>query len=405
MLNNVELVTKKKLCCSCGLCANYCKRNAITYEIDQLGFYKPTINRINCSNCGVCLECCPGINDLKCYEHREEFYYYGYSLDEEMRQNAASGGIATELLCYLIENKIVDYVTCVSNRTSRELPQQIVTNDINAIRQMRQSKYCPVKWNDIVAKLDKIEGKIAIVALPCQINSLKKYYSKRKHNIKFFISLMCNHTPSLFAANYLSQAVNHSGELESIQYRGGGWPGFMKLTIAEKKFGSKQEVKFPFRKAWAAGYGKYFKNLRCSVCNDPFAQNADIVFGDSYFLQDTDTIGNTLCIIRNEELLDILQKMKQGHVIALTKGPSIETINKYYKVLFDREIDFTKKNSILHYLHRGIGSKNDLYKPTMKEVRRFLINHFFCTLGKYHFLWRLLARRNKVKELIIKTSL
>lgn len=55
-------------------------------------------------------------------------------MDDEMHLNASSGGIVTELLCYLISNKIVDYVTCVTTRTSENPPKLFITNDIDTIK-------------------------------------------------------------------------------------------------------------------------------------------------------------------------------------------------------------------------------------------------------------------------------
>lgn len=120
------------------------------------------------------------MNDLKDYSFKNSQYFYGYSTNDEMHLNASSGGIVTELLCYLISNKIVDYVTCVTARTDEQLPMQVITNDIEIIKECRTSKYCPVQWKDIVEQIKKIEGTIAIVALPCQINSLKDYFKEQK---------------------------------------------------------------------------------------------------------------------------------------------------------------------------------------------------------------------------------
>ena len=116
---------------------------------------------------------CPGINDLKNYSNHVETYLHGYSLDQEMRMNASSGGVTTELLCYLIEKKIVDFVTCVTNRTADQMPMQILTNNLDVIRSARTSKYCPVKWDGIISEIEKVDGSVAVVALPCQVNSLK----------------------------------------------------------------------------------------------------------------------------------------------------------------------------------------------------------------------------------------
>ena len=405
MLNNVEsVVAKQNLCCSCGLCASYCHQGAIAYRVDNLGFYIPSVDKNKCNNCGLCVKCCPGKNDLKQYKQQDETYLYGYSLDEEMHMNASSGGIATELLCYLIENKIVDYVTCVTNRTSTNLPEQILTNDVALIRASRTSKYCPVKWNNILSKIDAVEGSIAVVALPCQVNSLKKYYQHKKSNIKYYISLFCNHTPSLNAAIYLANSIEPGGKLLSITNRGGGFPGYMKVTISVGEDSSIRKVLLPYRKTMTAGYGKFFKNMRCIVCNDPFAKHADIVMGDSYFLQDTDQKGTTFCIIRNKEIENIMYQMKTKGIIDFKIGPDESIQKKAFKLLFNRERIFEKNVEILKksgiVINTSIQTSNNL--PTIMDILRFKREVILRSLGRYHFLWKYLTKYKNIKKLMIE---
>ncbi len=399
---NIKNVVKFHLCCSCGLCSNYCRHHAITYRINALGFYEPIIDDKKCINCGICLKSCPGINDLKDYTNKESRYFYGYSTDDEMHLNASSGGIVTELLCYLISNKIVDYVTCVTTRTGEQLPMQIVTNDIEIIKECRTSKYCPVQWKGIIEKIEQVEGSIAIVALPCQINSLKNYFKKRKvsKKIKFFFSLMCNHMPSLKAAEYIVKGYNKKAVLKKVINRGGGFPGYMTYEIQDS--GGSVCFRTPFRKIWAAGYGRYFKNRRCILCNDPFAKSADATFGDSYFLQNTDKKGTTFCIVRNLKVTDILMAMQKGRCIELQEGPDEKAIRKTYEVLFDREMTFLQKNKCLQILHqKTIVPINSFVKLDFRYACHFYKDMFIAQLGKYQWLWPYLSEKNKLMNLII----
>ena len=342
-------------------------------------------------------------NDLKSYDSKEESYLYGYSLDEEMHLNASSGGIMTELLCYLIEKKIVDYVTCVTNRTATASPEQILTNDIKTIRSSRTSKYCPVKWNNILSKIEKTDGSVAVVALPCQINSLKKYYAHKRSNIKYFISLFCNHTPSLYAADFLVNSVLPGGKLLSIVNRGEGFPGYMKMSVEDNQ-GRERKYKFHFRRVMKAGYGKFFKNVRCYVCNDPFAKNADVVMGDSYFLQDNDKKGTTFCIVRNKDMVDILYQMKLDGVIDFQIGPDEAKMHNAYKILFTREKMFGIRNAILKKKGIEINSpvQAEIYQPSLWDILKFNKSIFVNTLGRYHFLWKYLAKIKNIKKITIE---
>ena len=262
---------------------------------------------------------------------------------------------------------------------------------------MRGSKYCPVNWNDVEKKLESLEGTVAVVALPCQINALKSYFRNRKSSIKYYISLLCNHTPSIFASNFL--AYYRSGNSRfSITYRGSGWPGY--TTIVAKRGRKKISWRLKFRKMWRTGFGKYFKTKRCIICNDPFAKNADVVMGDSYFLQDRDAIGSTFCIVRSIEIWNILKEMHHEGIINIKNGPEIHQINESYKSLFNREQIFEKRNMILKkmrhaYVKTSSGSGKDI-KVSIKDILRFKKTLFVSQLGRYKWLWKILAEKNNM---------
>ena len=401
-VSNVKRTVTAHLCCSCGLCSNYCKHQAITYRVNALGFYEPVVDEKKCTNCGICVKYCPGIKDLKDYYPKTIHSFYGYSMDDEMHLNASSGGIVTELLCYLISNKIVDYVTCVTTRTSENPPKLVITNDIDTIKKCRTSKYCPVLWDKVVEQIEKINGTIAVVALPCQINSLKSYFGKIKsgEKIRFYLALMCNHTPSLHAAEYVAKGYDRRATLNQVVNRGGGFPGFMTFKIMENS----KPICFqtPFRKTWAAGYGRYFKNIRCVLCNDPFAQYADATFGDSYFLQKTDTLGTTFCMVRNQSVSDILQAMQRKGIITLTEGPDKTAIQQAYKVLFDREKEFLQKNKCMQAIGMQAIVPVNTIKLDVHYAYHFYKGLLISQLGKFKWLWPYLSKKRNLKNLIIK---
>lgn len=408
MGNNVSNVYKRHLCCSCSICGETCPHKAIDYKIDKIGFYQPVVDKAKCTDCGICLDNCPGMNDLKNYSQKDEYYCYGYSNNKEHHRNCASGGIATELLCHLISHHIVDYVTVVTNREKGQNPRQILTNDVNKIIECRGSKYCPVAWNGIVDDIKRVKGRVAVCGLPCQINALKNYFLRKRGKPDIlYISLFCNHTPSLNAADYIVYAAGKMEKLQSIINRSDGFPGSMKFTTLDKN-GKIHHYRSSYRKTMGAGYGVYFKNLRCFLCNDPFGKNADISMGDSYFLQDTDTEGTTFCIVRNEEIKNVLQEMHEEGVIFIQEGPSIEILEKYYKPLYDRERLFARKNRMMQVVY-GLSVKRENPPKvnthfSIKDMFGFIKMTTIIRLGRYRWLWPILTKKNKLSELIEELS-
>lgn len=398
---NVEKVYEQKLCSSCGFCVGVCPHQSISYDVDNHGFFKPVIDKNTCTDCGLCYELCSGVTDLKDYSSKEEIFNYGYSNDKSIRLNSASGGVVTELLCFLLDQNIVDFVSVVSNRMKHDNPRCYFTNDSTVVRDCKTSKYCPVPMGEILEPLKHIKGTVAVLGLPCQINALKAYAGKRaslQKKIKFYFALLCNHTPSYTATDFLSANLKFP-DWDSVLYRGNGWPGEMMFSNDQKK----EYLFTPFRKTWAAGYGLYFKNRRCFICNDPFAKSADIVFGDAYFLEN-EKKGATFCISRNKEILGLLSDMKEEKRIELLNGPNVETIAKFFKNLFAREVQYPQKLKMMKRLGLPV--------PAYKGNRRgsfsfnFLIGFvkslIIIELGRYKLLWPFLFRRKNGEKLPIR---
>ena len=52
-------VTDKKNCCGCNACGDVCPKDAISFPVDQEGFWYPQVDKAKCVNCGLCVEKCP----------------------------------------------------------------------------------------------------------------------------------------------------------------------------------------------------------------------------------------------------------------------------------------------------------------------------------------------------------
>ena len=56
-MNNI-LDKTKKTCYGCGACVTVCPVNAITYQLNEKGFYEPNIIQEKCVECGKCKQVC-----------------------------------------------------------------------------------------------------------------------------------------------------------------------------------------------------------------------------------------------------------------------------------------------------------------------------------------------------------
>jgi coenzyme F420 hydrogenase subunit beta len=339
-----------------------------------------------CTNCGLCISCCPGVNCLRNYDSHISKSVYGYSCNDETRYNSASGGVLTELLCFLIENSIVSYVTVVTNY-EEDVPKVILTNDTKVIRENKASKYCPIDFGDLVTQIKRIEGTVALVGLPCMINSMREFSKTNRifgNKIKYFFSLFCNHVPSFHALEYLKQN-SHIDSFDAVYYRGGGWPGFIQFKKSNKII-----QKIPYRFAMRKGVGRFFKNRRCELCDDPFGDSADASFGDAYFC-DEETLGQTLVLIRNKEISDIMDEMNGNH-IKICSLDSLDSVKKFYKKLIWRHSNTREFAYFLNKMGKDVMNLRSIvpispnFMSKLRYKRRFIISN----IGKYKLFWKIL---------------
>lgn len=322
MCKTVKNVYADENCCSCSICTAICPTDAITLLRDKKGFLKPMVNEKQCIGCEKCYRICPGqTRYVKKYENivkgqapkvqsimpvaEKEEYFLGFSLNDVVRLNSASGGMTTAILLYLIEKGIFDYCSIVPTVEKRDIVKAKLTNDCDEIINASASKYCPVDFTDVIleAKQLLINGKkIVLVLLPCQIQAVKMYLKKWSNQL-LFIALMCNHIPSYKATDYFLY-VHSIDKIKSVRYRGGIWPGYMSIES------DAATMSFPFIEEWNKGFGYLFYNKRCKSCNDPFGIFADICVGDPYFIE-REQVGDgmTFAIVRSNYVINLMEDM------------------------------------------------------------------------------------------------
>jgi coenzyme F420 hydrogenase subunit beta len=331
-MNNINDVVKGNLCLGCGLCT---LNNNIDEEKVELryssrrGAYIPKIKDINSENAKKGFEACPGkgykINSLA------ESYGFGASFNKDLGyydkllaiqsdheiilKNASSSGIMTNILNYLLDEKIVEKVIVTkfvyTDKGPRATP--FLTNKFEDLIEAQGSKYCPVSFEKVLKDIKANKTKIssAFVGTPCQVASLK-YIQENEQDlgIKYFIGNFCggfksyNNIEKLIKMNDIEPK-----NVSEFRFRGGGQPGSLRIKSPSKT------IEIPYPKY--TGYTGYTKIKRCQVCVDATAELADIACGDAWLPEYADTkIPTSVVITRNKEATSILQKMEKKKLIS-----------------------------------------------------------------------------------------
>ena len=297
MRKNVSLVVKKGLCFGCGICSDACSRKCITirHEIDAT---YPVVNDAQCTQCGLCLQVCAGqgikieekakalFEKPEVYKSKYMGYYHtcfsGYSTNHEIRYHSASGGCLSQSLIYLLDKKIIDGAVVVGfEGDSPMTPRTYIARITEEIIAGRSSKYCSTSYEGIFTQIKKEGGRYALVGLPCQIQSMRKYVSTFKNvekQIVAFFAIYCSSTRTMRSQDYLLYRYGVKREdVKRFAYRDNGCLGEM---VFEGENGKILKT-VPYQKFWIGMRG-FFSVPRCSLCIDHFGELADVSFGDIY---------------------------------------------------------------------------------------------------------------------------
>ncbi len=178
-------------CTGCFTCMNACPKDAIEVITDSLGKTIPSINENKCINCNLCVKKCPvnrnvnGKYPMDCYATQW--------LSEE-RIKSASGGVASAIGHYAIENGIHIF-GCVFDEELNLSIQELV--NLEYVEKASGSKYIQsnvgFSFRDVQKYLLNNE-KVIYIGTPCQIDGLNSFLGKKFENL-ITIDIVCHGTP------------------------------------------------------------------------------------------------------------------------------------------------------------------------------------------------------------------
>ena len=123
--------------------------------------------------------------------------YFAYASNENIRENAASGGVATALLTYLLDSKQINgALVCRSIVNGGKIrPEFIIARDNATLLSSQGSKYMAVDFTqDALPLIKSFEGRLAVVLLPCDTSTLRRVMANDPalgEKIALVITLFC----------------------------------------------------------------------------------------------------------------------------------------------------------------------------------------------------------------------
>lgn len=322
-----EIVESGK-CAECGACVVACPLECLEYSPER----KPKLVK-ECTLCGICSQVCPRYkSELAKSENfvfnrqrkiEEEFGIYrrlavAQATDERITKVKQDGGVATALLFYALENKLIDSALVAGNDPARPFyPVPKLATTTQELLDAAGTKYiCSPNILALKEVHNQKKTAVAFVGTPCQIRAIRNIQmaglKRLSAPLKFSIGLMC------------SECFVYEGLMEE-HIRG-------KLGINPREI-RKMNIKGKMLVTTDAGVTaipladiKQYVRRSCSFCDDFSSELADISVGG------LGLDGWTFTIIRTEQGEELFSSAEKAGLIRtkpLEEAPfSMSLLNK-----------------------------------------------------------------------------
>ncbi len=388
---NIKKIIQAQLCTGCSTCYSFCPQGCIDIVESGRGIFQPVIDEMKCRNCGICVMVC-GNNE---FFHQNDFHhtdqrfiglvrncYAGYSNCDEIRMNSSSGGLITQLSIFCLENKIVDGVICVDK--TAENPARFearICKTTDQVRTSRKSKYIPVPLNRILKDIvnEREYNRYLFIGLPCHLkglNNAANFYKTLNEKIILKFGIFCSHTPTIAGTDFLIHQCPTQKRIKDIFYRDQGWKN---TFIIQNEAG--EVVKYD--NYWGKYFGlNFFTPKYCFFCDDLFARECDLSFGDAWLEEyKADKKGVSLIISRSSLGENLLHRSFQADKVSVNNigiEKIVESQREYYyfkfSMLNDRRNKLLKiRQSGKSYLPISIYNSIMILHAQLSEYRFFIL--------------------------------
>lgn len=374
------------LCRSCGMCEGVCPTGAVKMTQNEYSQFIPTFDPQKCTLCCKCMATCTARRIV-----RDEPAIIGSyrkiclirATDSEIAEKSTSGGAVTALLKFGLENGYFNQVLTQSNENSPICAEPVIKTEITA--DDSGSKYVCAPLG---VKYSRKFKNTAATVLPCQAQSIR-----RLENDTFLFGLFCSKlsTPDLIRR---MAGKKNLPEITKTAYRDGTWPG--KFSIRYKN-GKVYEQKLN-RSVFGAVYNSYLYTCQgCMLCDDYFAEYADISCGDPWGKPqyDKNYTGQTVTIIRSERAMKLVEEAEKAGVIEIEEYDYESLIKGHLKELYHKKTAIIQRlryvKSKMHNHELAVFNEQAMvYVPYSRTLNKFSIytNFVVKEKGRYESTFR-----------------
>lgn len=310
---NVFDVAEQNLCCGCGVCAAVAPDGVAM--VDDLDQGRRPIQIGEGKGAAEALAACPGLHlsrpepadpdaidqDLFRDWGPVRSMWEGFAADESVRFVASSGGAATALASFALEQGFDGVVHIGADDQVRWRNRTYVSRTKDEVASRAGSRYAPASPGEGLVTLRRESGKFVFVGKPCDVagaHMAGAVDAGIDRSLGLTIAIFCAGTPNLRGTLEMlrEMGVSDPSAVTELRYRGHGWPG---NAVAETADSGSGEHSLTYAESWGAILQRH-RPWRCMVCPDHTGEFADISVGDPWYRPTAGDPGRSLVVARTE---------------------------------------------------------------------------------------------------------
>lgn len=228
----------------------------------------------------------------------------GYAADPEIRFRGSSGGAATALALHGITDADMHGVLHIRQRHDvAYLNETVISTTRDELVAATGSRYAAASPGEGLADVKAAPGPSVMLGKPCDIAGARKAADRDPDldaKLGLTVAIFCAGTPNARATVEMAKrlGVSDPNRIESVRYRGNGWPG--NAVVVGTEDGARVEGSTTYADSWGTMLQQH-RQWRCYVCIDHTGEFADISVGDPWYrdIEEGDP-GRSLVIVRTE---------------------------------------------------------------------------------------------------------
>lgn len=326
-------VAEKQLCCGCGACA-YMAPDDIRMVDDVANGRRPVVDRPSSPAAREAVSACPGVDLRHDPSHFPQGFikelapgwgpilevWEGHATDESVRYAGSSGGAASALALFCIERAGMHGLLHIDAREDVPFLNHTVlsTSREQALR-ATGSRYAPASPCDGLGRVEAAPAPCVMIGKPCDVAAANKAAALRpalREKLGLTIAIFCAGTPSTEGTLEMLRrlGVDDPSQVESVRYRGNGWPGLATVTWRDSS-GELHSNSMTYSESWGDILQKH-RQWRCYICPDHTGEFADISVGDPWYRPIPEgALGHSLVLVRSEKGREMVRRaMEEGYL-------------------------------------------------------------------------------------------